>query len=223
MDTLGVRFALVAGLLALPTPAAQLHFVETFDGDWRDRWRERRLAHRPTRYRTVQDGEGVVLRADSRGGASGVWHPVTASAPATARLAWRWKVERPIADNDRERERRGDDYAARVFVVFDGDFASRRARAVCYVWASRLPVGSVFPSPYTANVAMVVVASGNGEAGAWQRVERDVLADYQGFFGEAADDISAVALMVDTDNTRSRAVSYFDDVELSVATAATDP
>ncbi len=199
-----------------------VHFVETFEGDWRDRWRERRLANRTTRYKVVEDGGGTVLQADSRAGASGVWRPVTAEEPVAGRLAWRWKVEHTIADNDRERERRGDDYAARVFVVFDGDFASRRAKAVCYVWAARESVGSVFPSPYTANVAMVVLASGDDEAGAWRREERDVLADYRAFFGEDADDVSAVAIMVDTDNTGSRARSYFDDVELEIRTAVAD-
>ncbi len=223
----------LAGLLGIGAllPAQWLHsghgaraehvlLEESFEDGWRDRWRERSLARRNTRYKVEDDGGQPVLVAESRSAASGLWRPVPFEAPRSGRLAWRWKVDHAIPGNEREREKRGDDFAARVFVVFGGEFPSRSNKALCYVWAASEPAGSVYPSPYAANVAMIVVASGDSGAGAWHGVERDIIADYRAFFGEDPDELSGVALMVDTDNTRSEVRAYFDDLQL---TAATDP
>ena len=198
----------------------QLLVAESFEDGWKDRWQERRLARRATRYSVEDDGGQPVLVAESRNAASGLWRPAPLDSPRSGRLTWRWNVQRVIPENEHEREKRGDDFAARVFVVFGGEFPSRSNKALCYVWAASEPIGSVYPSPYAANVAMVVVASGDSGTGAWRRVERDIIADYRAFFGHDPDELSGVALMVDTDNTRSEVRTYFDDLQLT-ATAAT--
>lgn len=188
---------------------------ERFDDGWEERWNEERLAWRKTRYRVVEQGDGLVLRADSWRAAAGLWTRVSVDAPTSGRISWRWKIERPVRRTGREREKRGDDYAARVFVVFGGVFAGPDTRAVCYVWAKDLPVGSVFPSPYTENVAMIVVASGDDGVGEWAGVERDFVSDYHAFFDELPATVSGVAVMVDTDNTRSEARAFVDDIVLT--------
>jgi hypothetical protein len=187
---------------------------ERFEEGWDERWQEQKLAWRKTQFRVVEQDEDPVLRADSQRAAAGLWRAVTLDAPASGSISWRWKVERPVQRSGREREKRGDDYAARVFVVFGGAFADPDTRAVCYVWAKDLTVGSTFPSPYTENVAMIVVESGDSLVGEWVRVERDFVSDYREFFGEPPATVSAVAVMVDTDNTWSEARTFFDDIVL---------
>jgi hypothetical protein len=194
--------------------ADQIRFAESFGDGWEDRWKERRLAYRATRYRVVEDGGEPVLRADSRGAASGLWREITLYQPQSGRISWRWRVDRGIRAEADERAKRGDDFAARLFVVFGGEFPSRANRALCYVWAAAEPVGSVYRSPYAEQVAMVVVASGGFGTGEWSSVERDFVADYRAVFGEEPQDLSGLALMVDTDNTGSEVRSYFDDVLL---------
>jgi hypothetical protein len=207
------------GLSALqPVGAAQLGgtplLEERFEEGWEERWQEQKLAWRKNRFRVVEQDEGPVLRADSYRAASGLWRAVMLDAPMSGSISWRWKVERPVQRSGREREKRGDDYAARVFVVFGGAFADPDTRAVCYVWAKDLPVGSTFPSPYSENVAMVVVVSGDSLVGQWAEVKRDFVSDYTAFFGEPPTAVSAVAVMVDTDNTWSEARTFFDDIVL---------
>ncbi len=231
MQLSACRIVGIVGLLGLaalrPAGAVQLEeasvLQESFDAGWQERWREQRLAWRKTLYRTVErDGEAV-LRAESWRSASGLWRPLRVDAPVSGTISWRWKIEHPIPRNRREREKRGDDYAARVFVVFGGEFAERDARAVCYVWAADLPVGSVFASPYTENVAMIVVASGVAGAGEWAEVERDFVSDYRAFFGEPPRTVSAVAVMVDTDNTSTLARTFFDDILVAASAGVASP
>ncbi len=49
---------------------------------------------------------------------------------------------------------------------------------------------------------MIVVRAGPSESGRWLTESRDVAAGYRQFFGVAPTQISAVAILVDTDNTR---------------------
>lgn len=46
------------------------------------------------------------------------------------------------------------------------------------------------------------------------REERDFMRDYRDAIGEDPVAVTAVAVMVDTDNTRSSALSWFDSIEL---------
>lgn len=113
-----------------------------------------------------------------------------------------------------EHERRGDDFAARVMVVFETSPLPLRTRAINYVWAAHEPVGAVFPNPYSSNVAMLVLRSGNAHAREWQIESRDVIEDYRRFFGKSPDRISAVAVLVDTDNTDRVAEAWFAELML---------
>jgi Protein of unknown function (DUF3047) len=101
--------------------------------------------------------------------------------------------------------------------VFETSVLPRQTRAINYVWSSHQPVGAVYPSPYTGNVAMIVLRSGAAEAGAWQGESRDVLADYRAFFGGPPRELSAVAVLVDTDNTGLSAEAWFADLRLDAA------
>ncbi len=178
-------------------------------------WSETRLASQPSRYRVVSEGGRPMLMAESNGGNSALWRRVDVAADSGALVAWRWRVEGSLAGNRRERSRRGDDYTARVFVVFDAPRGPWSGKALCYVWAAGEPAGSVYRSPYSDDVAMIVVESGDGRAGSWVEVERSVVEDYRSAFGRAPDTLSGIVIMVDTDNTQSRARAWFDRVAVS--------
>ena len=185
-----------------------------FDDGWMDRWKDIRLAGRANRFTVVDEGDGPVLMARSDGAASALWYRLDIPPTDGSLLAWRWKVASPIPENLLEREKRGDDYAARLFVIFNAEPFSREARAICYVWASGEPVGSTFRNPYYSNVQTVVLRSGDGQAGEWVAEEREFIRDYVEAFGELPEYISAVAVMLDTDNTKQGATAWFDDIVL---------
>jgi hypothetical protein len=230
--TPAIRLPLLLPLCLLGAPLTVAHgqvlqqrmsLLGSFDTGWRAPWQERRLASRVNRFAVVEDNGELVLRADSDGAASALWRALTITSLEAGQLSWRWKIAGTVEGLHREREKDGDDYAARVFVVFDGDLTDRDTRALCYVWATHEPIGSVFPSPYVPTVATFVLESGNSRAGQWIGAERDVMADYEAVFGGQPERITGVALMVDTDNTRSRLTTYFDDLVLRYRTRHAEP
>ncbi len=185
-----------------------------FGDDWSERWQEAQLASRSNRFTVVEDDGGPVLRAESERSASALWYRLEIPPADGSAVSWRWKVEAiPSSDSD-EREKRGDDYAARFFVIFDAEPFSREARAVCYVWAASEPVGSTYRNPYFSDVVTVVLQSGDARAGEWVLEERDFVSDYREAFGESPESVSAVAVMVDTDNTRTAATAWFGDIRV---------
>ena len=168
-----------------------------------------------TVYRLVENDGRTVLRAESRGAASGLFKEVRLDPRSAPVLRWSWKIERTLAKGD-ERTKAGDDYAARVYVVFPS-VLFWRTRAVNYIWANRLPAGESLPNAYTANAVMVAVESGNGKAGTWVREERNIYEDYRALFGKEPPDLGAVAIMTDTDNTGEEATAWYGDITLGPA------
>ncbi len=206
---------ILAGIGAAALPAAEVVLFDGFRPDWRAHWQEQRLFARPTHYRVVQERETPVLQALSNGANSCLLRAVDLRTPDAAHLHWRWKILRPLVENVHERERRGDDFAARVVVIFETSVLPLRTRAINYVWAAHVPRETMFPSPYSSNVAMIVLQSGEAHAGVWRSETREVVGDYRRFFGRAPERISAVGLFVDTDNTKAAAEAWFADFVLT--------
>lgn len=168
-----------------------------------------------TAYTLREDGGKTVLRAESHGSASGLIKEIRLDPRSAPILRWSWKIERTLAKGD-ERTKAGDDYAARIYVVFPS-VLFWRTRAVNYIWANRLPAGESLPNAYTSNAVMVAVESGNGKAGTWVHEERNIYEDYRALFGKEPPDLGAVAIMTDTDNTGEEAVAWYGDITLGPA------
>jgi len=212
-----VLAALLTGALSFGgAQSDSVVFSAGFGPGWEDRWRVERLDARATTFSVEEESGDSILRSDSDAGAAALWQPLQLDAEGLS-FAWRWKVASALPDNHRERERAGDDYAARVFVIFDGTPFSREARAICYVWASGEPPRSVYPNPYISSVMTVVLRSGNDRAGSWVMEERDVAADYEMAFGVSPGRVSGLAVMADADDTGLAATAWFDDLQLTVA------
>jgi hypothetical protein len=173
-------------------------------------WTQRRLARRPTRYRIIREEGRTVLKAESYGGNSAILREVHFPAERVGEIQWRWRVAGPLVENRNEREKRGDDFAARVFVIFDARDGPWSGKALCYVWSANQPVGATYRSPYSDDVAMIVAESGTRRAGQWVSVRRDVSSDFRRAFQSDPDSLTAIAFMVDTDNTRTEATAWFD-------------
>jgi len=168
-----------------------------------------------TSYSLVVDGERRVLKAHSRGAASGLYKEVDLDPAKYPVLRWLWKIGGTIPNGD-ERTKAGDDYAARVYIVFPRTFFWK-TKAINYIWANRLPQGESLPNAFTSNAVMVAVESGDGKAGTWVTEERNVYEDYRALFGEDPPAIDAIALMTDTDNTGGEAEAYYGDIFLGPA------
>ena len=192
-------------------------------------WREVALRNRPAaEVRLVEDEGRTVLRVHSvRAFGTAA---ITLDAEA-ATVSWRWKIDR-VVDGARLGTRDGDDFAARVYVSFEipADELSlgERARlalarlvygdvpsaAICYVWDNHHPKGHSIWSPHADRVRIVVLQSGNAQAGRWIEERRDLAADFRSAFGRAAPRMTGIAAGNDTDQSGESATAWFGDFRL---------
>lgn len=187
---------------------------------------------RRTVYTLVEDGGVTVLNAEARASASGLSRELRADPGEYPVLRWRWKVANVLKSSDL-RKKEGDDYPARLYVMFDYPIEKlpfvertklRLARlfydpnlpgaTLNYVWDTRAPAGTVAPSSYTGQVRLIVVESGDARVGRWVDYERDLVRDFERAFGEKPPAITAVAVATDTDNTGEAATAWFGDISL---------
>jgi len=200
-------------------------------------WRATKLPKVPreTRFLLVDDGGTTVLRADAQASMSGLSHGLRVDPRAMPTLEWRWRVS-GVPERGEIGTREGDDYAARLYVLFDYDLAKLPfmtrmkikvarslygeavpAAGLCYVWDARAPVGTTAWSAYTDRLRMIVVESGPAKAGLWVSFRRNVVEDYRAAFGEDPPAISGVAIATDTDNTGAAVTAWYGDIRLGAA------
>jgi hypothetical protein len=181
-------------------------------------------------YRPSARDQRSCLQAEARGAGSGLIRLVTVEPHELPRFRWSWWVQGPVPGGDLTRKE-GDDAAARIYVNFRFDpsraglvdrlkhrLASRRfggeapGRSLVYVWGNGLPPGTVIPNAYTDQAMIIVVRSGEVEAGRWWDEERNILADFRKAFGEDPPGITSVAIMSDTDDTGTEAFACYGDI-----------
>lgn len=185
---------------------------ESFDVGWDARWTPMELRGSGNHASIELDEGDPVLRIDSTASASLWYRELAAKGVSGGEISWRWKVTEPLPAASDERTRAGDDYAARIFIVFDPLPFGPKTRALCYVWTSKEPVGSTYASPYFDHVATVAVESGAPRAGRWVTETRSYIDDFARFFGEPPPPPTGVAVMVDTDDTDESVTAWFDDI-----------
>lgn len=195
-------------------------------------WRVVRVGSKvpPTRYRTTTVDGVRAIEAVAVKSMALLARPLSVDLAATPILCWRWRIDGPVASADM-RQKKDDDYAARVYVAFDipdKDLSSgtrlklRIARrlfgadvpdaALNYVWDNRNPVGTALRSAYTDRAQLIVAESGSGRARRWVAERADVAADFLAAFGNVSARPTQVAIAADTDNTGSIARAAFADL-----------
>ncbi|MDB5942398.1 MAG: hypothetical protein JWQ13_1964 [Ramlibacter sp.] len=160
-------------------------------------------------------------------------------APADlGNVRFSWKVPELIARADMA-TRDADDSPVRVILAFEGDrsrfsaknaMLSELARAVTgeempyatlmYVWCNKREPGTVITSARTDRVRKIVVESGATKLNQWLDYERNIRADYERAFGEAPGALVGVAIMTDSDNTRSTTQAWYGPVLIGPAPAS---
>ncbi len=185
-----------------------------------------RSVPRQTTYTPIPGGHGVRAEADCA--ASALVLPLEAIDLArTPVLRWRWHVEQPLEIED-ERIRAGDDFAARVYLMFrfEPDRASffERARqrlgsrlfgtempgsVLSFVWTSREAPGSRWTNPFAAETKMIALARGG--ASEWRDEAVDVVAEYRRTYAHGPPAPLALGIMTDADNACQYAAARYAD------------
>jgi hypothetical protein len=152
--------------------------------------------------------------------------------PEVGNIDFSWKID-GLPDGASLRETDREDAPVRVLLTFDGDKSKWSARnhrlsemsrllvgedlpyaTLMYVWSIDDALGSVVVNPRSDRIRKVVVESGTAEIGRWRKYSRDIRADFLRAFGEEPGPRLAVALMTDTDNTRSTLKAWYGPLQL---------
>jgi hypothetical protein len=163
-------------------------------------------------YSVQVEGGQKFLHADAKGLSVRISFPKRWDLREYPILCWRWRpVVFPTGSN--ERIKGGADSVLGIYVVLSG---LPFVRAIKYIWSDTLPVGAEFDSPYSAGTKIIVVRSGRELCNAWVTEERNVLLDYERIFGKQDEQPIAqgIAILTDSDNTRSRSVGHYGEMIL---------
>ena len=157
---------------------------------------------------------GNFIKAEAEGKGSGLGKEVQIDLLRTPFINITWKVEKDLSGVV-ENSKKGHDYAARVFVVKKTGSTALSNRAINYVFSSNNNVDENWPSPYTKKSIDYVLSTTKENLNVWITVKTNVKEDFFKLHGLDLDDISGVAIMTDTDNSKLKAVSYYQDIYFS--------
>ena len=155
-----------------------------------------------------------IIRAESDNTASGLFYEERINLDKTPYLSWSWRVEKfPALDN--EKTKSGDDYAARIYIVIKDGWTPLGTKAVNYVWSQQSPLEASWPNPFAGDKAMMLaVQQGSSDSG-WVMEKRNLKEDLKRLFGKDFQYIDGIAIMTDTDNSGSSAISYYSGLTLT--------
>ena len=114
-----------------------------------------------------------------------------------------------------ENSKKGHDYAARVFVIKKTGSTALSNRAINYVYSSNNNVNENWPSPYTKKSIDYILSSTKEDLNKWVTVKANVKEDFMRFHGLDLKDLTGVAIMTDTDNSKLMAISYYQNIYFS--------
>ena len=157
---------------------------------------------------------GNFIKAEAEGKASGLGKEVSIDLSKTPFINITWKVEKDLSGIV-ENSKKGHDYAARVFVIKKTGSTLLSNRAINYVFSSNNNIGENWPSPYTKKSIDYVLSSTKDNLNSWVTVKANVKEDFMRLFGINVTDLTGIAIMTDTDNSKLKAISYYQDIYFS--------
>jgi hypothetical protein len=176
--------------------------------------RKVRGADAKTAYSIGNNEKGNYLKAVAENAASGVGKEIKINLDKTPFINITWKIEKDLK-GIKENTKKGHDFAARVFVIKKTGATPLSNRAINYVFSSNSNVGETWPSPYTKKSIDSVLASTKSNLNEWVTVKANVKEDFKKFHDLDVEELSGIAIMADTDNSKLTAVSYYQNIFFS--------
>ena len=125
-----------------------------------------------------------------------------------------WKIEKDLS-GIKENTKKGHDFAARVFAVKKTGATPLSNRAINYVFSSNNKIGFNSPSPYTKKSIDNVLATTIDNLNEWVSVKSNVKEDFKKFHDLDVNELDGLAIMTDTDNSKMKAIAYFQNIYFS--------
>ena len=176
--------------------------------------RKVRGADNKTVYEAGANENGNFLKATADNAASGLGKEVKIDLNKTPFINITWKVEKNLSGII-ENSKGGHDFAARVFAVKKTGATPLSNRAINYVFSSNNDTGSNWPSPYTKKSVDNVLATTKNNLNKWVTVKANVKKDFKKFHDLDVNELDGLAIMADTDNSKKKSISYFQNIYFS--------
>ena len=176
--------------------------------------RKIRGADAKTKYTVGNNENGKFLRAEADNSASGLGKEIKINLNETPFLNITWKVEKDLSGID-ESTKKGHDYAARVFVVKKTGATPLSNRAMNYVFSSNNEVDAFHSSPFTKKSIDYILSTTKENFNEWVTVKVNVKKHFKKFHNLDLDEINGLAIMSDTDNSKLKAISYYQNIYFS--------
>ena len=167
-----------------------------------------------TTYTLGSNQNGNYLKAEAEGKASGLGKEIKINLLKTPFINITWKVEKDLSGII-ENSKKGHDYAARVFVIKKTGISALSNRAINYVFSSNNFVGENWPSPYTKKSIDYVLSTTKEHHNQWITVKANVREHFKKFHDLDVKELNGVAIMTDTDNSKLKAISYYQNIYFS--------
>ena len=176
--------------------------------------RKVRGADNKTSYTVGSNENGNYLKAVADNAASGLGKEIKIDLNKTPFINITWKIEKDLR-GIKENTKKGHDYAARVFAIKKTGATPLSNRAINYVFSSNSEVGQNRPSPYTKKSIDNVLATTKDNLNEWVTVKANVKEDFKKFHDLDVNELDGLAIMADTDNSKMKSISYFQNIYFS--------
>ena len=176
--------------------------------------RKVRGADNKTTYTVGSNDNGNYLKAEADNAASGLGKEVKIDLNKTPFINITWKIEKDLP-SIKENTKKNHDFAARVFVIKKTGATPLSNRAVNYVFSSNSSIGNNWPSPYTKKSIDNVLSTTKNNLNEWVTVKANVKEDFKRFHDLDVNELNGVAIMSDTDNSKLKAVAYYQNIYFS--------
>ena len=167
-----------------------------------------------TSWKLGSNEEGNYIRAEAEGVGSGLGKEVSIDLNKTPIINITWKIEKGLSGII-ENSKKGHDFAARVFVVKKTGSTALSNRAVNYVYSSNSEIGEYWRSPYTKKSIDYVLSTTKQNLNEWVTVKANVKEHFKLLHDLDVNELNGIAIMTDTDNSKLKAISYYQNIYFS--------
>ena len=155
--------------------------------------------------------KGSYIKAEAEGKGSGLGKELTIDLSKTPFINITWKVEKDLPGII-ENSKKGHDYAARVFVIKKTGSTVLSNKAINYVFSSNNSIDENWPSPYTKKSIDYVLSTTKKNSNEWVTVKANVKEHFKKLHNIDVNELTGVAIMTDTDNSKLKAISYYQNI-----------
>ena len=204
---------LILTLLVISYSKSETLKVFEFTNEEFDQLKKRKVKGETT-WTLGSNESGNFIKAEAEGVGSGLGKEVLINLNKTPIINITWKIEKDLSGIN-ENSKKGHDFAARVFVVKKTGSTALSNRAVNYVFSSNNEIGKYWRSPYTKKSIDYVLSTTKQNLNEWVTVKANVKEHFKLLHDLDVNELNGVAIMTDTDNSKLKAISYYQNIYFS--------